>query len=158
VQIRPARSADAEAINALLDQLGYRQEGQATTAARVQTWVDDPASAAYVADDQGDLQGVIAVHISPFFERDGTWGRIVALVVSGQARGRGVGSRLVAAAESFAADHGCLRMEVTSGDQRPDAHKFYQRRGYVDQTGKSSRFLRDLPTANDNQNHPLPKS
>ena len=157
MQIRPARSADAEAINELLDQLGYPQDGQATTAARIQTWVDDPASAAYVADAQGDLHGVIAVHTCPFFERDGTWGRIVALVVSDRARGRGVGSRLVAAAESFAASHGCLRMEVTSGDWRPDAHKFYQRCGYADQAGKSSRFLRDLPTTNDNQDQLLPE-
>ncbi|WP_412102751.1 GNAT family N-acetyltransferase [Plantactinospora sp. KLBMP9567] len=95
-------------------------------------------SAAYVADAQGDLHGVIAVHICPFFERDGAWGRIVALVVSDRVRGRGVGSRVVAAAEYFAASHGCLRMEVTSGDRRPDAHKFYQRRGYADQAGNRS--------------------
>ena len=79
---------------------------------RQQTWVDDPASAAYVADAQGDL----------------------------------------------AASHGCFRMEVTSGDRRPDAHKFYQRCGYADQAGKSSRFLRDLPTSNDNQDQLLPES
>ena len=52
MQIRPARSADAEAINELLDQLGYPQDGQATTAPRIQAWVDA----------QGDLHGVIAVH------------------------------------------------------------------------------------------------
>ena len=66
MQIRPARSADAEAINELLDQLGYPQDGQAATAARIQTWVDGPASAAYVADAQGDLHGLIAVRICPF--------------------------------------------------------------------------------------------
>jgi GNAT superfamily N-acetyltransferase len=158
MQIRLAHSADAEAINQLLDQLGYPQDGQATTAARIQTWVDDPASAAYVADVNGDILGVIAVHICPSFERDGAWARIAALVVSDRARGRGVGSRLVATAESFAASRGCLRMEVTSGDRRPDAHRFYQRRGYIDQAGKSSRFLRDLPSAGDNQDQALPES
>jgi len=157
MQIRPARSADAEAINELLDQLGYPQDGQATTTARIQTWADDPASAVYVADAQGDLHGVIAVHICPFFVRDGAWARIAALVVSEGARGRGVGSRLLAAAESFAANHGCLQMEVTSGDRRPDAHKFYQRRGYADQAGKSSRFLRDLPTSTHNQDQLVPE-
>ncbi|MDG4790021.1 GNAT family N-acetyltransferase [Micromonospora sp. WMMD1102] len=144
MRIRPARSADAEAVNQLLEQLGYPQDGQATTAVRIQTWVDDPASAAYVADVEGDPHGVIAVHVCPFFERDGASGRIVALVVSDRVRGRGVGSQLVAAAESFAASHGCLRMEVTSADRRLNAHTFYQRLGYADQAGKSSRFLRDL--------------
>jgi|SRR5581483_11648227 len=151
MQIRLARSADAEAINELLDQLGYPQDGQATTAARILAWAGDLASAVYVADAQGELHGVIAVHICPFFERDGAWARIVALVVSDRARGRGVGSRLVGAAESFAASHGCLRIEVTSGDRRPAAHQFYQRRGYANQAGKSSRFLRDLPASNGNQ-------
>jgi len=61
MRIRPARSTDAEAGNELLDQLCYPQDGQATTAARIQTWVDDPAGAAYVADAQGDLHGGVAV-------------------------------------------------------------------------------------------------
>jgi GNAT superfamily N-acetyltransferase len=143
-RIRPARGADAEAVNELLVQLGYAQDGQAATAARIQSWADDPAGAVYVADADGDLLGVIAVHISPFFEREGAWGRIVALVVADRARGQGVGSQLVAAAESFAASRGCVRMEVTSADRRLDAHRFYQGRGYTVQTGTSSRFLRDL--------------
>ncbi|WP_199818938.1 GNAT family N-acetyltransferase [Streptomyces sp. NRRL B-1347] len=146
MRIRPAHRDDASAVNVLLDQLGHPQDGRAATANRIQSWAEDPSGAAYVAEAGDDLLGVIAVHVCPFFERDGSWGRIVALVVSGRARGRGVGSRLVAAAESFAATLGCVRMEVTSGDHRQDAHEFYRRRGYIDQAGMSSRFLRDLPT------------
>ena len=157
MKIRPAHLADASAVNELLDQLGYPQGGQAATANRIQTWAEDPSSAAYVADANDDVLGVIAVHVCPFFERDGSWGRVVALVVSDRARGRGVGSQLVAAAESFAATRGCLRMEVTSGDHRHDAHEFYQRCGYIDQAGMSSRFLRDLPNTNDHQDQLLPE-
>jgi len=145
MRIRTADSADASAVTELLDQLGYPQDGQQETAARIQAWADDPSGAAYVAEESGDLLGVIAVHVCPFFERDGAWGRITALVVSDRARGHGVGSRLVAAAESFAVRRGCVRMEVTSADRRHDAHEFYRRRGYIDQTGASSRFLRELP-------------
>jgi GNAT superfamily N-acetyltransferase len=157
MKIRPAHLADASAVNELLDQLGYPQDGQAATANRIQTWAEDPSSAAYVADADDDVLGVIAVHVCPFFERDGSWGRIVALVVSDRARGRGVGSQLVAAAESFAATCGCLRMEVTSGDRRQDAHEFYRRCGYIDQAGKSSLFRRDLPSTNDHQDQLLPE-
>jgi GNAT superfamily N-acetyltransferase len=148
MKIRLAHRTDAAAVNELLDQLGYPQDGEAATAHRIQAWADDPSSAAYVAEAGGELLGVIAVHICPFFERDGSWGRIVALVVSDRARRRGVGSQLVTAAESFAATHGCLRMEVSSGHHRHDAHNFYQRHGYVDQAATSSRFRRDLPTPN----------
>jgi GNAT superfamily N-acetyltransferase len=146
MRIRPVEAADAPAVNRLLEQLGYPQDGTATTAARIQSWREDPAGAAYVADDDGDVLGLIAVHISPFFERSGCWARIVALVVSDQARGQGVGGQLVAAAESFAAGRDCVRMEVTSATRRQDAHAFYQGRGYTIQTGLSERFLRDLVT------------
>lgn len=144
MQIRLAQTTDAAAVNELLHQLGHPQDGTAATATRIQAWRYDPASAAYVADADGDLLGLVAVHVCPFFERTGAWGRIVALVVADRARGQGVGGQLVAEAESFAARRGCVRMEVTSADRRDDAHEFYRRRGYLDQTGGSSRFLRDL--------------
>jgi GNAT superfamily N-acetyltransferase len=144
MQIRLAHTADAAAVNELLRQLGYPQDGTAATASRIQAWGDDPSSVAYVADADDGLLGLVAVHVCPFFERAGAWGRIVALVVSEQVRGQGVGGRLVTAAESFAASRGCVRMEVTSADRRQAAHEFYRRSGYLDQTGRSSRFLRDL--------------
>lgn len=144
MQIRPARASDALAVSGLLHQLGYPQGGAATTATRIRAWGDDLSSAAYVADSDGDLLGLVAVHVGPFFERTGSWGRIVALIVSEQARGQGIGCQLVMAAESFAASRGCVRMEVTSADRRHDAHEFYRSHGYLDQAGTSSRFLRDL--------------
>jgi len=144
VRIRPAHTTDAAAVNKLLDQLGYPQDGTATTTTRIQTWGTEPSSAAYVACADGDVLGLVAVHICPFFERSGSWGRIVALVVTDQARRQGIGDQLVSAAESFAASRGCVRMEVTSADRRQGAHAFYQRCGYAVQTGRSSRFLRDL--------------
>jgi GNAT superfamily N-acetyltransferase len=144
VQIRLAHTSDAAAVNELLDQLGYPQGGTATTATRIQAWGGDRCSAAYVADADGDLLGLVAVHICPFFERSGSWGRIVALIVSDEARHQGAGGQLVAAAESFAASRGCIRMEVTSADARRGAHEFYRRFGYIEQAGRSSRFLHDL--------------
>lgn len=144
MRIRLAHPSDAVAVEELLRQLGYAQPDSATTATIIQTWQDDPSGAAYVADADGNLLGVVAVHICPFFVHAGSSGRIMALVVSEQARGQGIGGQLVAAAESFATSQGCVRMEVTSGDHRPHAHEFYRGRGYLAQTGRSSRFLRDL--------------
>jgi GNAT superfamily N-acetyltransferase len=145
VRIRPVRATDATVVADLLHQLGYPQDGVAATAKRVGTWTEDPASAAYVAEADGEVLGVVAVHVCPFFERPGHWARLVALVVSDRARRRGVGGQLVAEAESFATGRGCVRMEVTSADRRDDAHAFYRQLGYTDQAGSSTRFLRDLP-------------
>ena len=44
---------------------------------------------------------------------------------------RGVGEKLVAAAATFAREHGCSGIEVTSAERRVDAHRFYQRLGFA---------------------------
>jgi len=145
LHIRPAHIGDTAVIGELFVQLGYPQDAPAATADRIRAWSEDPAGAALVAADaDGKVLGVIAVHVCPYFERAGSWGRIVALVVSDRARRQGAGGRLMAAAESFAASRGCVRMEVTSANRREDAQGFYRDRGYVDQTERSSRFLLDL--------------
>ena len=144
MQIRPALPTDAEAVNELLEQLGYPQDDPAATAARLQTWADDPHGAAYVAEANRAVLGVIAVHTVPFLEREGTWARIVALVVSDLHRRQGVGTHLLKAAETFATTHNCLRLEVTSSNYRHPAHTFYKTHGYTNQSERSSRFLRNL--------------
>jgi GNAT superfamily N-acetyltransferase len=144
MNLRPATRADAVAVNELLGQLGYPQDGADATADRIQVWADDPALAAYVAESDGVVLGVIAVHVAPFFQSDGSWARIVALVVSNQARRQGIATRLMAAAESFAADQGCVRIDLNSANNRHDAHAFYRDLGYADQTDTSTRFLRSL--------------
>ncbi|HWD78177.1 MAG TPA: GNAT family N-acetyltransferase [Kribbella sp.] len=147
--IRPAVPTDAEAVNELLDQLGYPQDDPDATTARLKSWADDPASAVFVADADGNLLGLVAVHTEPFIQLDGSSGRIIALVVSDQARRRGIATELMAAAESFAVSQGCVRFEVTSSNYRTEAHKLYEGRGYVNQADRSSRFIHNLPHLND---------
>lgn len=142
--VRDARPADAASIAGLLEDLGYPQDGVDSVAERVRRWLDDPASALFVWADDGDVAGVIAVHVCPYFERDGAWARITALVVARRVRGRGAGAALVGAAEAFARERGCPRVEVTSSRHRTGAHAFYQRLGYVDQCATAGRFLRSM--------------
>jgi len=142
--VRPAEPADAAAINVLFEQLGYPDQNLESTVARIRSWQSDPSSTAFVADAGGNLLGVVAVHAGPYFERPGSWARIVALVVSEDARGQGIGSRLLTAAEEFAVARGCVRIELSSADRRTEAHAFYVSRGYVAQTGQSSWFRREV--------------
>ncbi len=65
-----------------------------------------------------------------FFRHGSLAARLYSLVVSDQARGRGLGRKLLAAAEHAVLQHGCreLRLEVRSDN--PQAIKLYEQAGY----------------------------
>jgi len=87
--------------------------------------------AVLVAEANGLVVGVISLHTCEMFHADGRLGRITSLVVDRSHRGASVGKLLVQAADAYFLRDGCVRAEVTSGDHRPQAHAFYQGRGYA---------------------------
>ena len=56
---------------------------------------------------------------------------LLLLAVSPNLRRRGIGRMLLRAAESILADRGARVLVVTSGNQRADAHAFYEKNGYT---------------------------
>ncbi|WP_414940618.1 GNAT family N-acetyltransferase [Amycolatopsis sp. cmx-11-51] len=144
MEIRPARTTDAPAVTALLAELGYPDNSEAGVRRRLERWSRHPEGAAFVAESDGTVVGVVAVVAIPFLEKEGSGGRIVALVVDGAQRGAGIGRELVAAAEAEALRLGCNTMEVTSSRHRTGAHAFYRARGYQDRCEDSARFVRRL--------------
>jgi PhnO protein len=80
------------------------------------------------------------------YEHNNPGGRIMALVVSEEMRGRGVGRKLIVAAENDFAQRNIQRVAVNTRFTRKDAHKFYERAGY---TSNGFRFVKDLATSAD---------
>jgi GNAT superfamily N-acetyltransferase len=128
IAIRPAQAADADRIAALLTEEGY-PAGPSDIAARLKHF-ELADSAVFVADVDGAPIGFIALHRVPRFEHDDSVVRILALVVDGAARERGVGHLLMAAAEDFGRQNGDAFVEVTAGRHRPDARHLYETLGY----------------------------
>jgi len=128
---RRAELADATEIAACLSALGYGTPASLVTE-RLASFAKSPMDAVFVASVFGhaSLLGIVSVHLLPLFHAPGFLGRITSLAVSSEARGKGVGKALVAAAEEWAWSEGAQRMEVTSGDHRLAAHAFYQAAGY----------------------------
>jgi RimJ/RimL family protein N-acetyltransferase len=141
--VRLAAARDADRIAALLTGLGYPHDRDGA-AARLLAWTAEPAGEVLVAEAGGEVAGFAAVHRVPYFERPGAFARVVALSVDAAHRRAGVGRRLMAAVEAWAAVRGCVDVEVTSLRSRDDAHDFYAALGYEDRSAESGRFRRAL--------------
>lgn len=127
--LRPGRIADIPALLALeeasfttdrLDARAFRRFLRGDTAVLVVAPADRPAA----GDD------AIAGYALVTFRRNCGLGRLYSIAVDARFRGRGLGERLLAAAEQATRARGCraLRLEV-----RPDnaaAISLYDRRGY----------------------------
>ena len=84
--VRPAEPGDAALVAALLAELGYPDNQTEEVRRRLAMWEHETAGRALVAERDGQVVGVISVTAIPYLEREGCWGRIVALVVSSAAR------------------------------------------------------------------------
>src|SRR5262245_49333803 len=98
-------------------ELGYPTTSDAF-AERFAAMNADPDSAVFVAEMQGSMLGLVAVHSFEMLHRPGRLGRITALVVTSSAQGQGVGSELLDAVEAWFKERGCIMLEVTSAEQR----------------------------------------
>jgi GNAT superfamily N-acetyltransferase len=142
IAVRPAASADAAALAPLLGALGHPASAD-EVAARLSrlTAYTGPAVALVAVRGEHDVVGLVTAHafLSLHAAAPAVW--LTTLVVAPAARERGVGRRLVRAAEAWAAAEGAVRVSVTSGAHRAEAHRFYEGLGYA-VTG--SRFTRTL--------------
>ena len=95
-----------------------------------------------VACDDDRIVGFIGTRLGPLYESDDPYGQIMVLVVARDHRRCGVGQELMQAAESILVQRGARVLIVTSGNQRSDAHAFYEKNGY---TFTGRRFKKLLP-------------
>jgi ribosomal protein S18 acetylase RimI-like enzyme len=128
VTVRPATADDAERIAALFTDEGY-PAGPSDIVARLERFASEH-SRVLVGDLDGEVLGFVAFHALPRFEHGDRIVRILALVVDSGARERGVGHRLMDAAEAAAVELGAAFVEVTAGHHRPEARHLYESLGY----------------------------
>ncbi len=137
-KVREARPKDAEAITSLVQSLGYDVDAPAMRKRMAQ--LAKAGEPTLVIEREG-LAGCLTWHVTPVLHRDRPVGRITMLVIAEEARGEGLGTLLVAAAQERLAEAGCGLVEVTSHVKRMRAHAFYEGQGFE---RSSYRFYKPL--------------
>jgi ribosomal protein S18 acetylase RimI-like enzyme len=141
VTVRAVESVDMEALADLITQLGYETRASEMEM-RMEAILANKNYATFVAVSKGKVCGMIGTYTCYTYEHNSPSARILALVVSKEVRGRGVGQALVAAAEKDLAQRNIRRVAVNTSFERKEAHEFYEKLGY---TKNGFRLVKELP-------------
>lgn len=145
ITIRDARDDDSWDLIGLIAACWAEYPGCILDVHGEEPWLLTPATA-YAAEGGrlwvAELDGrvVASVALRPAAESGGV--ALKSLYVARAARRRGLGERLVALVENEAHYRGASFIELWTDTRFLDAHRLYERRGYV--RGPHTRELRDL--------------
>ncbi|HCM1915794.1 TPA: aminoalkylphosphonate N-acetyltransferase [Salmonella enterica subsp. salamae serovar 28:r:e,n,z15] len=140
-ELRRATTDDTDSVYVLICELLSnkldRQAFREGFAANLQ----DPHFRYHLALWNGEVVGMIGLHMQ-FHLHHANWiGEIQELVVLPQMRGQKVGSQLLAWAEEEARRAGAELTELSSSIKRHDAHRFYLREGYTQSHFRFTKML-----------------
>jgi GNAT superfamily N-acetyltransferase len=136
------RDAKREEVPAIVEMLADDELGRGREA------ISDPLPAIYyvaydeltrdtnnrllVAEMDGKIIGTLQItFIRGLSRRGARRAQIEAVRVAGPHRGTGLGEQIVRAAIEIARDAGCSVVQLTTDKRRTDAHRFYERLGFV---------------------------
>ena len=145
--IRPAAPDDAPQLAALVRALErfdhLREEPLPEAIARIQAALagGDERSIHVATSEAGDLVGYVAVHWLPYLILRGPEGFVSELFIAPAARGRGIGSRLLATAVAEARARGCSRLGLLNNRRRESYERgFYAQHGWQER-GDMANFV-----------------
>ena len=140
IAFRRAEAADLPAIIALLanDVLGRQREDAGSPpnlryVEAFQAILADPNQLQIVATANDEVIGTLQLTFIPGLARTGAWrGQIEAVRIAETQRGSGVGQQMFEWAIEQCRARGCDLVQLTTDRTRSDAHRFYERLGFVD--------------------------
>ncbi|WP_316739393.1 GNAT family N-acetyltransferase [Streptomyces sp. MK7] len=137
LEIREAVTGDVPAIVAMLadDPLGAQRESPDDLApylAALERLSADPNQHLVVAVREGSVVGTLQLTVIPGLSRRGATRSIIEAVrIHADERGSGLGTQLIEWAIAESRRQGCQLVQLTSDRTRTDAHRFYERLGFV---------------------------
>ena len=142
IDIREAELTDIFALTELMNQLGYvtTKDEMKVRFTNIQDHEDYKTFIA-IADSQ--VVGMVGMVKNYFYEQNGVYVRVLALITNHAFRRNGIGRRLMEASEKWAMEIWAETILLNCGNraERTIAHQFYQNLGYQI---KSSGFIKKL--------------
>lgn len=138
--LRRATQGDVAAIVDLLvdDPLGRTRElsaraGDLTPYLQAFRAIDaDPGQLLVVAVEDGEVVATMQLTFIPGLSRRGALRMLIEAVrVGATHRSKGLGAAMIGWAVEHAKDSGCAVVQLTTDKSRADAHRFYERLGFV---------------------------
>ncbi|MFE6825234.1 GNAT family N-acetyltransferase [Streptomyces sp. NPDC057690] len=137
LEIRAAVAEDIPAIVSMLadDPLGAQRESPDDLSpylTALERLTADPNQRLVVAVREGQVVGTLQLTIIPGLSRRGSTRSIIEGVrVHADERGSGLGTRFIEWAIEESRRENCQLVQLTSDSTRTDAHRFYERLGFV---------------------------
>ena len=134
--IREATPADLPAILAMLaeDTIPADRETDPSDPryhAAFDAIAADPNQILAAAELDGSVVGTLQLSFIPGLSFRGAWrGLIEAVRIADGMRGRGLGEQLIDWAIERCRERGCFMAQLTSSNERTEAHRFYDRLGW----------------------------
>jgi GNAT superfamily N-acetyltransferase len=139
VKLRDARRDDVPAIVRMLadDTLGVSREATSEPLlyayyAAFEALARDPNNRLLIAERDGDIVGTLQITFVVGLSRRGAKRALIEAVrVATPYRGKGIGEEIIRGAIGIARQNGCTMVQLTTDKSRKDAHRFYERLGFV---------------------------
>ncbi len=133
---------DQHAVCALIRELAESiGESSPITPEFVQTYLSHPGSAVLLAEEDGQVCGLLSYAVKPDLYHAGYSAEIEALVVTRQARGKGVASLLINHILALGDRSGWAEISVSTGFDNSAAQNLYRRYGLTDESLLLERHL-----------------
>lgn len=129
--IRPAQADDVATLHRMMSDLENQILPQEPFTAIFLKNLADERIGYFLAESSGEAVGMVSCHVQWLLHHAAPVAEIQEMYVSPELRSQRIGQRLLEAVKLFALQRGAGQLEVTSNQLRTDAHRFYEREGFL---------------------------
>lgn len=130
ILIRPVAETDFKAVHDFINGLENTEFETRTLQHIYRQNLANPNIIYLIATSAGEPVGFISCYLQALLHHAGTVAEIQEMFVKNEWRSKGIGHTLVQRVIQMSRERGAVQMEVTSGNQRTDTHRFYLREGF----------------------------